>query len=281
MLACERCVSVTQPFVLLPHAQEIRGFYHQAGMLPQQLDARLSFAEPAAAAAAPCTSTGGPVQEAATAAAGRSAGSVAGGSSSSSSVAEARVQAEQQSVLRQVQVQDHAAAGPSGDASVHAAAGLRQSRQQQQQDRPKQQQLQAVQQPAEALTPRAARLQRRLQLQQQQQQQVDQHDAENTCPAGKVAVATGGTGSCLAVASGSSCAGVAAVALRQKVAGITADEYGTLPSWCRSLLSVELLNAVLQELSALPAGRCVGEEIVPCCTLLRVFLHTVWRGCFT
>jgi hypothetical protein len=94
-------------------------------------------------------------------------------------------------------------------------------------------------------------------------------------------VATGGTGSCLAVASGSSCAGVAAVALRQKVAGITADEYGTLPSWCRSLLSVELLNAVLQELSALPAGRCVGEEIVPCCTLLRVLLHTVWRGCFT
>jgi hypothetical protein len=99
-------------------------------------------------------------------------------------------------------------------------------------------------------------LQRRLQLQQQQVQRDDQHDAENTCPARK-AVAAGGAGSCLALASGSSGAGAAAVALRQKVSGITADEYGTLPSWCRSLLSVELLNAVLQELSALPAGRCV------------------------
>jgi hypothetical protein len=42
-----------------------------------------------------------------------------------------------------------------------------------------------------------------------------------------------------------------------KVRDISCDEFGQLPSWCKSLLSVELLNGVLQELAEQSAGRWV------------------------
>jgi hypothetical protein len=146
-----------------------------------------------------------------------------------------------------VQIQDTTAAG--ADTSVNAAAGLRQSRQrqqqQQQQEKPTQQPS-AQQQPAEALTPRAARLQRRLQQQQQSSQQSQQQDAENTCPASISTAKQAAAGPVGAAAAG--CGAV-------KLQCISADEFGQLPSWCRSLLSVEVLNGVLQELSAIIASR--------------------------
>lgn len=149
-------------------------------------------------------------------------------------------------MLRPVQLQERTAAVGLTDTAAAAAAGLRSSRQrqQQQQDKPKQQQSARAQQQqhqeqqsAEALTPRAARLQRRLQLQQQQHP-----GTENACPAVD-AISTAATGCGVGGGSG-------------KVLGnITAEEFGQLPSWCRSLLSVEVLNGVLQELSGVVAGR--------------------------
>lgn len=199
-------------------SQEIRGFYHQqSGVVPQQLDARLESS--AEAAAAP-------------------AGSLARRAAQPAA-------AEEHAVLRPVQLQERTAAGALTDTAATAAAGLRQSRQrqQQQQDKPKQQQQSAQaqqqhqQQSAEALTPRAARLQRRLQLQQQQHP-----GTENACPAVD-AGSTAATGCGVGGGSG-------------KVQGnITAEEFGQLPSWCRSLLSVEVLNGVLQELSGVIPGR--------------------------
>jgi hypothetical protein len=223
--------------------QEIRGFYHQqTGMVPQQLDARLASAEPAEAAAASQT-----------AAAGEAAGLHQSNSCSSCHGSHAhKPEAEtepEHAVLRPVQIQDTTAAG--ADTSVNAAAGLRQSRQrqqqqqQQQQEKPKQQPS-AQQQPAEALTPRAARLQRRLQQQQQSSQQSQQQDAENTCPASISTAKQAAAGPVGAAAVG--CGAV-------KLQCISADEFGQLPSWCRSLLSVEVLNGVLQELSAIIASR--------------------------
>jgi hypothetical protein len=218
-------------------AQEIRGFYHQqTGVVPQQLDARLASAEPAATAAASQT-----------AAAGEAAGLRNSCSSSHGSHAQ-KLEAEtelEHAVLRPVQVQDRTAAG--ADASVNAAAGLRQSRQrqQQQQEKPKQQPSTQQQQPAEALTPRAARLQRRLQ-QQHSSELSQQQDAENTCPANVSTAKQTAAG-----AVGATAAGCGTV----KLQCISADEFGQLPSWCKSLLSVDVLNGVLQELSGVIAGR--------------------------
>jgi hypothetical protein len=44
------------------------------------------------------------------------------------------------------------------------------------------------------------------------------------------------------------------------VRDISCVEFGQLPSWCKSLLSVELLNGVLQELAELSSGRWVGQQ---------------------
>lgn len=247
-------------------------------MLPQQLEARLSSAQavdpaPLAAGAAETTTATHAAPPA-----GRGSSSINSSNWQAAGAGTAGDDADH-AVLRPMQVQQ---LGPAGDAATSSAAGLRPSRQRQQQQeqaKSKQQQqpllqqvVQQEQQQTEALTPRAARLQRRLQLQLQQQQQQgqqqSQHDAENTHPAAR--------GVSDAAAGGS---------VGQKAQVISAEEYSQLPSWCKSLLTADLLNGVLQELSELSATRWGGAGLLhdravwqeDCRTdMLVPRLHTAW-----
>jgi len=265
-------------------SQEIRGFYHQqAGMLPQQLEARLSSAQavdPAHLAAGAAETTSATHSAAP---AGRGSSSISSSSWQAASAAAAAAGAgagaadddADHAVLRPMQVQQHV---PAGDAATSSAAGLRPSRQRQQQEQAKSKQQQQQQeqakskqqqqpllqqvvqqeQQAEALTPRAARLQRRLQQQQQQAQQHSQHDAENTHPTARgVSDAAGGDAG-------------------QKAQAISAEEFSQLPSWCKSLLTADLLNGVLLELSELSATRWGGQV---CCTTVQFGRRVAGQAC--
>lgn len=141
-----------------------------------------------------------------------------------------------------------------------------------------QKQVEAIEQEEAKLTPRAARLQRRHQVQQEQAQQqerrVEQRRAtatvlqsvENTAFAGphigqicsstlilKESAAQNVKSSSKAKDSGSSRDQPASVTLNVKL--VSEEEFAGLPGWCRGLLTVEVLNAALEELNLLVSAR--------------------------
>lgn len=126
------------------------------------------------------------------------------------------------------------------------------------------------------LTPRAERAARRAQQQQQQQQthrpraqesSLSQHQAQYGVGCG----ASGGDGTVLrSVGNQLAGAGVSANSSQSlaksptraapEPAPVTSEEYASLPSWCRGLVSLEQLNAALEELASLAAGRVAGAR---------------------
>lgn len=141
-----------------------------------------------------------------------------------------------------------------------------------------QKQVQQAQREQEKLTPRAARLQRRQQMQQDQEQQepparqqsrragtgvlrsvenTSHGQDSNSTPKGKTAAAAAQGSNDGSAKKGGSSSGRndAGPAVLVKVKPVSVDEFAGLPGWCRGLLNVEVLNAAMDELNEMMAGR--------------------------
>jgi hypothetical protein len=104
----------------------------------------------------------------------------------------------------------------------------------------------------ENVTPRAARLQRRLQ---QQEQQLAGKALQCSQEGNSQLVVNAADCQGKAAATCASAAGAVAPTSPQWPQAVSVEEFGKLPGWCQGMLSVELLNEVLEELSQLGAGR--------------------------